>query len=139
MQQAASGSPTRDQTHDPCIGSVESLPLDQQGSPCILFLEADSETWSLYIMVRYGVEMKLNSPTECITSIQCNLLMKASTKSENFLYPSVLFSEVPPQPRVISRAAFHSTPPAPYDSVPYSSLSHSRMEIMSKTWLPPRQ
>ena len=139
MQHEGSRPLARDRTWAPSIGSVESLPLDQQGSPCILFLETDSETWSLYIMVRYGVEMKLNSPTECITSIQCNLLMKASTKSETFLYSSVLFSEVPPQPRVISRAAFHSTPPGPYDSVPYSSLSHSRMEIMSKTWLPPRQ
>ena len=42
------------------------------------------------------MEMKLNLPTECITSIQCNLLMKASTKSETFLYSLVLFSEVPP-------------------------------------------
>jgi len=77
---------------------VESLPLNQQGRPWILFLEADSETWSLYVMGRYGVEMKLNSPTDCITSIQCNLLIKASTKSETFLYSLVLFSEVPPNP-----------------------------------------
>ena len=26
-------SPTRDQTHAPCIGSTESQPLDHQGSP----------------------------------------------------------------------------------------------------------
>ena len=32
------GSLTRDQTRAPCIGSVESQPLDHQGSPISLFL-----------------------------------------------------------------------------------------------------
>jgi len=32
-------SPTREQTHVPCIGSTESLSLDHQGSPSVfLFL-----------------------------------------------------------------------------------------------------
>ena len=30
---AVSSSPTRDRTQDPCIGSVESYPLNHQGSP----------------------------------------------------------------------------------------------------------
>lgn len=32
------GSPTRDRTLAPCVGSVESLPLDCQGSPSCLFM-----------------------------------------------------------------------------------------------------
>ena len=49
-------------------------------------------------MARYGMEMELNLPIECITFIQCNLLMGASIKSEIFLYGLLLFSEVPPIP-----------------------------------------
>lgn len=106
------------------------------GSPCILFLEADSETWSLYIMVRYGNwRVKLDSPAECITSIQCNLLMKASTKVKPSCIPRCYFRVLPNPERF--QELHSSTPPSSYDSV--SSLSHSGMEIMSKTWLPPRQ
>ena len=32
-----SNSPTRDQTQVPCTGSVESYPLDHQGSPANIF------------------------------------------------------------------------------------------------------
>ena len=35
---AGSSSLTRDQTQAPCVGNVESQPLEQQGSPIIFFL-----------------------------------------------------------------------------------------------------
>ena len=38
-------SPTRDQTWAPCIGSMESEPLDHQGSPQIQLLKR----WSKYM------------------------------------------------------------------------------------------
>ena len=37
---AGSSSPMRDQTRAPCIGSVESYPLDHQGSPSHTILNA---------------------------------------------------------------------------------------------------
>ena len=37
---AGSSSPTRDQTQAPCIGSAESYPLDHQGSPLNLLINA---------------------------------------------------------------------------------------------------
>ena len=36
-------SPTRDRTHTPCLGSVESQPLDHQGSPLSVFYSARKE------------------------------------------------------------------------------------------------
>ena len=35
---AGSSSPTRDRTRAPCIGSMESYPLDHQGSPSIILI-----------------------------------------------------------------------------------------------------
>ena len=40
---AASSSPTRDRTQDPCSGSTESYPLDHQGGPLSSFIISVSE------------------------------------------------------------------------------------------------
>ena len=64
---AGSSSPTRDQTRAPCIGSVESYPLDYQGSPFIfeqLIHSWSSEKYKVYAAVSPSqVLVPLSSPT----------------------------------------------------------------------------
>ena len=51
-----SSSPTRGGTRPPCIGSVESYPLDHQGSPRSFFLK-QSTLWLLIFHRFFSLEM----------------------------------------------------------------------------------
>ena len=46
LQHAGSSSVTRDQTWEPCIESMESKPLDPQGSPHVLVSYFQTEIWA---------------------------------------------------------------------------------------------
>ena len=53
LQHVGSGSGTRGRTQAPCIGSVESQPLDRQGSPCSELLWYIYFNWRLITLQWY--------------------------------------------------------------------------------------
>ena len=55
----------RDQTHDACVGSTESLPLDRQGSPLLFFFFNGLEFMLSIIPPCLGVPCIVYSPAKC--------------------------------------------------------------------------
>ena len=86
---------TRDQTHVPCIGSQDALPLNYQGSPDSPFLNGRSVFWWLICTPSAGNQLQVSEAgfIQCEEGLsEYSILRDISTQLEIILVQSLLHS-----------------------------------------------